>query len=78
MDTQGLLNLARASPRDAGGLKLIVLRLPGEQRRTPERAVLVNSPEGRALRLRGLYARVIRRGEIRLGDTIEKLADCEL
>ena len=168
MDSRVLLDLVRASPKDAGALKLIVLRLPGEQRRTPEHTVLsleqgvegdrwnlkpeanplsqvsvmnarfleaiagdaermnlagdnlivdldlhennlpagtrlrigsavievtdyphtgckkfhgrygkealvlVNSPEGRALRLRGLYARVIRRGEIHVGDSVCK------
>jgi len=167
-DTQQLLKVVRTSPMDRGVLKLIVLRLPGEQRRTPERAVLssergvegdrwnlkpdanplsqvsvmnarfleaiagdpgrmnlagdnlivdldlrednlpagtrlrigpvvievtnqlhtgcqkfhgrygkaalvlVNSPEGRALRLRGLYARVIREGEIHVGDSVSK------
>ncbi len=33
----------------------------------------VNSPAGRALRLRGMYARVIEPGRIRRGDTIRKL-----
>jgi len=168
MDSPVLLDLVRASRKDAGVLKLIVLRLPGEQRRTPEQAVLssergvegdrwnlkpdanplsqvsvmnarfleaiagdarrmdlagdnliidldlsesnlppgtrlrigqalievtnlphtgcqkfhgrfgkaalvlVNSPEGRALRLRGLYARVVRGGEIHIGDPVSK------
>ena len=168
MDSPVLLDLVRASRKDAGVLKLIVLRLPGEQRRTPEQTilssergvegdrwnlkpdanplsqvsvmnarfleaiagdarrmdlagdnliidldlsesnlppgtrlrigqalievtnlphtgcqkfhgrfgkaalVLVNSPEGRALRLRGLYARVVRGGEIHIGDPVSK------
>jgi hypothetical protein len=33
----------------------------------------VNSPEGRALRLRGLNARVIRQGTVRRGDPIRRL-----
>jgi MOSC domain-containing protein YiiM len=33
----------------------------------------VNSPAGRALRLRGMYARVVERGTVRPGDTIRKL-----
>jgi hypothetical protein len=33
----------------------------------------VNSPDGRALRLRGMYARVVEPGTIRPGDTIRKL-----
>jgi hypothetical protein len=33
----------------------------------------VNSPHGRALRLRGMYARVVEPGTIRPGDTIRKL-----
>jgi MOSC domain-containing protein YiiM len=33
----------------------------------------VNSPPGRALRLRGMYARVVEPGSIRQGDTIRKL-----
>jgi MOSC domain-containing protein YiiM len=33
---------------------------------------LANSPAGRAHRLRGLYARVIRGGEVRLGDSVTK------
>jgi MOSC domain-containing protein YiiM len=163
-----ILDLVRASPKDAGVLKLIVLRLPGEERRTPQKAILsahngvegdrwslkpkanplsqvsvmnarfleaiagdaermnlagdnlivdldlsesnlppgtrlrvgqavievtelphtgcgkfdrrygkaaldlTNSVEGRASRLRGFYARVIRGGEIHIGDTIHK------
>jgi MOSC domain-containing protein YiiM len=34
----------------------------------------VNSPRGRALRLRGLYARVVQRGTIRVGDSVRKLS----
>ena len=34
--------------------------------------VLANSPEGRVLRLRGLYARVVRGGEIHVGDAVHK------
>jgi MOSC domain-containing protein YiiM len=33
----------------------------------------VNSPEGRRLRLRGLYARVVRAGAIRVGDLVCKI-----
>jgi hypothetical protein len=33
----------------------------------------VNSPRGRALRLRGMYARVVEPGRVRRGDTIRKL-----
>jgi hypothetical protein len=33
----------------------------------------VNSPPGRALRLRGMYARVVEPGTVRRGDTIRKL-----
>jgi MOSC domain-containing protein YiiM len=35
---------------------------------------LVNSPAGRALNLRGVYAKVVRRGVIRVGDAVTKLA----
>jgi MOSC domain-containing protein YiiM len=169
-DTRQILSAVKASPKDAGVLKLIVLRLPDEQRRTPPQALvsvshgvegdrwnlkadanplsqisvmnaryleaiagdtgrmslagdnlivdldlcesnlpagtrlrigqavievtdsphtacskferrygkamgdLTNSPEGRALRLRGLYARVIHGGEVRLGDSVHKEA----
>lgn len=34
---------------------------------------LADTPEGLALRLRGLYARVVHEGEIRLGDIISKV-----
>jgi MOSC domain-containing protein YiiM len=167
-DTHQILHLVEASPKDAGVLKLIVLRLPGEQRHTPpqvvlstqngvegdrwnlkpepnplsqvsvmnarfleaiagnaermslagdnlvvdldlsesnlpvgtrlrigetvievtnllhtackkfhgrygkEAQVLANSVEGQALRLRGLYARVVRGGEIHIGDSVRK------
>jgi hypothetical protein len=40
MDSQALLDLVRASPKDAGVLKFIVLRLPNEQRQTPSQAIL--------------------------------------
>jgi len=40
MDSQALLDLVRASPKDVGVLKLIVLRLPDEQRHTPPQAIL--------------------------------------
>ena len=169
-DPTHILNAVKASPKDAGVLKLIVLRLPDEQRHTPAQAVisvthgvegdrwnlkananplsqvsvmnarfleaiageagrmnlagdnlvvdldlhesnlpagtrlrigqavievtdsphtacgkferrygtamrdLTNSPEGCALRLRGLYARVIHGGEVRLGDAVHKEA----
>ena len=168
MDSRALIDLVGASPKDAGVLKLIVLRLPGEQRHTPAQALLstgngvegdcwnlkananplsqisvmnarfleaiageaermnlagdnlivdldlhesnlpagtrlrigqavievtnyahtgcskferrygkamrelANSPEGCALRLRGLYARVIHGGEVRVGDPVSK------
>jgi len=34
---------------------------------------LVNSPSGRARRLRGMYARVVQNGSVRAGDAIRKL-----
>jgi MOSC domain-containing protein YiiM len=167
-DTLQILSAVKASPKDAGVLKLIVLRLSGEQRSTPRQAVLsttsgvegdrwsagktpnplaqisvmnarfleaiaedaermnlagdnlvvdldldesnlpvgtqlrvgqamievtslphtgckkfhgrfgkaalvlANSPEGRGLRLRGLYARVVRGGETHIGDVVHK------
>ena len=33
----------------------------------------VNSPEGRALRLRGVNTKVVEAGQVRVGDTIRKL-----
>jgi MOSC domain-containing protein YiiM len=170
MDSQALIDLVRASPKDSGVLKLIVLRLPNEQRLTTPQAALsaergvagdrwslkttanplsqisvmnfrfleaiagaaermnlagdnlivdldlhesnlpagtrlrigqalvevtdyphtgcrkferrygkavldlANSPEGSAMRLRGLFVRVIHGGEVRLGDNIHKEA----
>lgn len=167
-NVRGILDQVRASPKDHGTLKLIVLRLPNEQRRTPSQASLslvngvegdrwnlkpnpnplsqvsvmnarfleaiagdaermqlagdnlivdldlqesnlpagtrlrigqavievtdsphtgcrkferrygkdmcdlANAPEGLALRLRGLYARVVQEGEVRLGDSVRK------
>jgi MOSC domain-containing protein YiiM len=38
-------------------------------------ARLVNSPEGVAHNLRGVNARVVRAGTVRVGDTVRKLAD---
>jgi len=40
VDARAIVDLVRASPKDNGVLKLIVLRLPNEQRRTPVQAVL--------------------------------------
>jgi MOSC domain-containing protein YiiM len=40
MDFRALLDAVRASPKDTGVLKLIVLRLPNEERKTPAQAVL--------------------------------------
>ncbi len=40
----------------------------------PEALQFVNSPEGRQLRLRGLNARIVRSGVIRVGDRAKKLA----
>ena len=44
MDSQALLDAVRASPKDGGVLKLIVLRLPNDQRHMPQQATL--SAEG--------------------------------
>jgi len=33
----------------------------------------VNSPEGRRLRLRGVYAQVVKAGRVRTGDTLQKI-----
>jgi len=40
MDSSAHLDSVRASPKDAGVVKLIVLRLPNEQRQTPSQAAL--------------------------------------
>jgi MOSC domain-containing protein YiiM len=40
MDSMVLLDYVRTSPKDNGVLKLIVLRLPNEQRRTPSQVIL--------------------------------------
>ncbi len=40
MDSRALLDLVRTSPKDSGVLKLIVLRLPNDQRHTPPQATL--------------------------------------
>ncbi len=37
--------------------------------------LFVNSGEGRKLRLRGIYARVVKNGEVSLGDRVTKIAD---
>ncbi|HSH17067.1 MAG TPA: MOSC domain-containing protein [Verrucomicrobiae bacterium] len=39
----------------------------------PEALKFVNSPEGKALHLRGVYAQVVTDGRVRVGDTITKL-----
>jgi MOSC domain-containing protein YiiM len=48
MDSAVLLDHVRTSPKDNGVLKLIVLRLPDEQRRTPSQVALsaANGVEG--------------------------------
>jgi MOSC domain-containing protein YiiM len=43
------------------------------QRYGPEAVRLVNSPEGRRLRARGINARVVTPGTVRLGDDVAKL-----
>lgn len=43
MDSTVLLDHVRASPKDGGVLKLIVVRLPNEKRRTPSQALLSTS-----------------------------------
>jgi MOSC domain-containing protein YiiM len=40
----------------------------------PAALAFVNSPEGKQLHLRGIYARVIQSGEVRVGDRIDKIA----
>lgn len=40
----------------------------------PAALAFVNSPEGKQLHLRGIYARVIQAGEVRVGDRIDKIA----
>jgi hypothetical protein len=40
----------------------------------PAALAFVNSPEGKQLHLRGIYARVIQSGEVRVGDRINKIA----
>lgn len=37
--------------------------------------VFVNNPRGKSLRLRGVYARVVRDGRVSVGDTVKKLAE---
>jgi MOSC domain-containing protein YiiM len=39
----------------------------------PDALKFVNSPEGRDLRLRGINARIVRAGTVRVGDTIRKV-----
>ena len=38
-----------------------------------EALMFVNSPEGRALNLRGINTRIVQSGTVRVGDTIHKL-----
>jgi MOSC domain-containing protein YiiM len=40
METQRLIDLVQGSPKDGGVLKLIVLRLPNEERQTPPQAII--------------------------------------
>lgn len=40
----------------------------------PAALAFVNSPEGKRLHLRGIYARVVEAGEIRVGDRVDKAA----
>jgi MOSC domain-containing protein YiiM len=48
MDSRAIIDHVRASPKDNGVLKLIVLRLPNEKRRTPSQVTLsaANGVEG--------------------------------
>lgn len=43
------------------------------QRFGPAALKVVNSPSGKQLRLRGIYAKVIQAGDVRVGDLITKL-----
>ncbi len=43
------------------------------QRFGPSALKVVNSPSGKQLRLRGIYAKVIQAGDVRVGDLITKL-----
>jgi hypothetical protein len=72
-------NLAAGTRLGIGGAVIEVTGLPhlgckkfGE-RFGPDALRFVNSPEGRELSLRGINARVITPGEIRVGDLVEKV-----
>lgn len=40
--------------------------------------VFVNKGDGARLRLRGIYARVVKDGRVSVGDRVRKLADCDM
>lgn len=72
-------NLRPGDRLRVGGAQLEIVALPHNGcRKFADRfgaaaLALVNSPEGRRLHLRGLYARVVTAGEVRVGDRIDKI-----
>ena len=67
----GLAEILR-SPQDHGVLRAIVIR-QFKERFGVDALKFVNSTEGKQLHLRGVYARIVQAGMIRVGDEISKV-----